>query len=97
MSVPRGTRSRGCCAKYGVRWDDHGHWQSAETAPRLEARLKPGDLLVVDEAGMLDQDSAAALVQIADATGARLALVGDRQAARGGSWRRARSCLPLRS
>lgn len=64
--------------QYGFRWDDHGHWQHAQTSPRPGARLRPGDLLVVDEAGMLDQDSAVALVQIADATGARLALIGDR-------------------
>lgn len=64
--------------QYGFRWDDHGHWQRAETMPHPSARLQRGDLLVVDEAGMLDQDSAVALVQIADATGARLALLGDR-------------------
>ena len=43
--------------------------------PRL---LRPGDLLLVDEAGMLDQDTARALLTIADETGARVALVGDR-------------------
>jgi hypothetical protein len=64
--------------QYGFRWDDQGHWQRAETSPHAGARLRPGDLLVVDEAGMLDQDSAVALVQISDATGARLALIGDR-------------------
>lgn len=64
--------------QYGFRWDDQGHWQHTETSPRHGARLRPGDLLVVDEAGMLDQDSAVALVQVADATGARLALIGDR-------------------
>ncbi|MER6972268.1 MobF family relaxase [Nocardioides sp. NPDC057767] len=64
--------------QYGFRWDDHGHWQSAEANPHPAVRLRRGDLLVVDEAGMLDQDSAVALVQIADATGARLALIGDR-------------------
>ena len=35
-------------------------------------------MLLVDEAGMLDQDTARALLTIADETGARLALVGDR-------------------
>ena len=43
-----------------------------------EARLLPGDLLLVDEAGMLDQDTARALLTIADETGARVAFVGDR-------------------
>ncbi|MGH4001050.1 MAG: AAA family ATPase, partial [Pseudonocardiaceae bacterium] len=64
--------------QYGFRWDDQGHWHCVETTPQRAARLQRGDLLVVDEVGMLDQDSAVALVQIADATGARLALVGDR-------------------
>ncbi|MBG6095846.1 MobF family relaxase [Nocardioides luteus] len=64
--------------QYGFRWDDHGHWERVESSPHRAARLQRGDLLVVDEAGMLDQDSAVALVKIADLTGARLALVGDR-------------------
>ena len=42
------------------------------------ALLLPGDLLLVDEAGMLDQDTARALLTIADETGARVAFVGDR-------------------
>nr|WP_218860865.1 MobF family relaxase [Nocardioides panzhihuensis] len=64
--------------QHGFRWDDQGHWHRVETTPHRAAWLRRGDLLVVDEAGMLDQDSAVALVQIADVTGARLALVGDR-------------------
>jgi conjugative relaxase-like TrwC/TraI family protein len=62
---------------HGFRWDDEGHWdQTAPSppAPPLDART----LLVVDEAGMLDQDSARALLSLADAHGAQLALVGDR-------------------
>ena len=43
-------------------------------APRLDSRT----VLVVDEAGMLDQDTARALFELADATGAGLDLVGDR-------------------
>ena len=38
----------------------------------------PGDVLLVDEAGMLDQDTARALLTIADEAGARIAFVGDR-------------------
>ncbi|WP_246321913.1 ATP-dependent DNA helicase [Nocardioides panzhihuensis] len=64
--------------QYGFRWDDHGHWERVEPSPHRVARLRRGNLLVVDEAGMLDQDAAVALVKIADVTGARLALVGDR-------------------
>jgi exodeoxyribonuclease V alpha subunit len=42
---------------HGFRWDDDGRWSHTEaspTAPPLDSRT----LLVVDEAGMLDQDSA---------------------------------------
>jgi conjugative relaxase-like TrwC/TraI family protein len=62
---------------HGFRWDDEGHWDQtapSPTAPPLDART----LLVVDEAGMLDQDSARALLALADAGGAQVALVGDR-------------------
>jgi exodeoxyribonuclease V alpha subunit len=63
----------------GWRWDNDGHWtRRPDTAPGRAAQLRPGDLLVVDEAGMLDQDTARALLTIADEAGARVALVGDR-------------------
>ncbi|KRE60041.1 hypothetical protein ASG78_15050 [Nostocoides sp. Soil756] len=63
--------------RHGHRWDTDGHrWHQDVPADPL-ARLLPGDLLVVDEAGMLDQDTAQALLHVADAAGARLALVGD--------------------
>jgi exodeoxyribonuclease V alpha subunit len=42
------------------------------------ATLRAGDLLVVDEAGMLDQDTARALFTIADEHHVRIALLGDR-------------------
>jgi hypothetical protein len=64
--------------QHGFRWDEDGHWARVAAEPRAEAVLGPGDLLLVDEAGMLDQDTARALVAIADESGARLALVGDR-------------------
>ena len=65
--------------QHGWRWDDDGHWtRQPDPAPDPAARLRPGDLLLVDEAGMLDQDTARALLTIADETGARVALVGDR-------------------
>ncbi|MGN6252015.1 MAG: MobF family relaxase [Marmoricola sp.] len=63
--------------EHGFRWDDEGHWRSTEpsrSAPPLDRRT----LLVVDEAGMLDQDSARALLALANARGASVALVGDR-------------------
>lgn len=62
----------------GFRWDDDGRWTRQEADPDPRAVLRPGDLLLVDEAGMLDQDTAHALLTIADQVGARVALVGDR-------------------
>ncbi|MDP3950572.1 MobF family relaxase [Microbacterium sp.] len=64
--------------QHGYRWDNDGHWTRAETQPDARARLLPGDVLLVDEAGMLDQDTARALLDVADEAGARVAFVGDR-------------------
>lgn len=64
--------------QHGWRWDDDGHWSRVDSTPDPAARLRPDDLLLVDEAGMLDQDTARALLTIADEAGARVALVGDR-------------------
>ncbi|WGX96891.1 MobF family relaxase [Nocardioides sp. L-11A] len=71
--------------QYGYRWDGDGRWTREPFDIRSDrhlldprARLMPGDLLLVDEAGMLDQDTAHALFTIADETGARIALMGDR-------------------
>jgi len=68
---------------HGWRWDDTGHWDrqphpAPEATPDPGARLQPGDVLVVDEAGMLDQDTALRLLTLADEAGARIVLVGDR-------------------
>jgi ATP-dependent exoDNAse (exonuclease V) alpha subunit len=61
------------------RWDDVGHWtRELAVQPQPGARLRRGDVLVIDEAGMLDQDVALALVTIADEAQARLVLLGDR-------------------
>ena len=94
--------------QHGFRWDSDGHW-SRHPVPRealpAYARLLPGDLLLVDEAGMLDQDVARALLTIADETKARVAFVGDRHqlpaVGRGGvldhaaRWARPEACLEL--
>lgn len=71
--------------QYGYRWDADGRWTREPFNVRTDrhrldprARLTPGDMLLVDEAGMLDQDTAHALFTIADETGARIALMGDR-------------------
>jgi exodeoxyribonuclease V alpha subunit len=65
--------------QHGWRWDNDGHWtRHPNPTPDPSALLGAGDLLLVDEAGMLDQDTARALLTIADETGARVAFVGDR-------------------
>ncbi|MCD4523716.1 MobF family relaxase [Nocardioides sp. cx-173] len=64
--------------QHGYRWDQDGHWSRTDAAPEARARLLPGDVLLVDEAGMLDQDTARALFAIADRAHAVVALLGDR-------------------
>jgi exodeoxyribonuclease V alpha subunit len=64
--------------QHGYRWDEDGHWSRVDAAPEARARLLPGDVLLVDEAGMLDQDTARALFAIADRAHATAALLGDR-------------------
>jgi exodeoxyribonuclease V alpha subunit len=64
--------------QHGWRWDNDGHRTRQDSTPDPSAQLGAGDLLLVDEAGMLDQDTAQALLTIADESGARVAFVGDR-------------------
>lgn len=64
--------------QHGYRWDQDGHWSQTDAAPEARARLLPGDVLLVDEAGMLDQDTARALFAIAGRAHAVVALLGDR-------------------
>ncbi|QIX25178.1 relaxase domain-containing protein [Nocardioides sp. JQ2195] len=67
--------------QHGYRWDEDGHWSQLEIARHEinpSARLLPGDVLLIDEAGMLDQDTARALFAVADRAGATIALLGDR-------------------
>lgn len=64
--------------QHGFRWDADGRWTRVEALPSRGALLSPGDLMVVDEAGMLDQDTARALLDLADQTGVNVMLVGDR-------------------
>jgi exodeoxyribonuclease V alpha subunit len=64
--------------QHGFRWDANGRWSRVATEPEPGAVLGRGDLLLVDEAGMLDQDTAATLLTVVGEMGARVALVGDR-------------------
>ncbi|MFT4263399.1 MAG: MobF family relaxase [Nocardioides sp.] len=64
--------------QHGFRWDEDGRWSRVDSVPDVSARLRRGDLLVVDEAGMVDQDTARALLHLADETQALVMLVGDR-------------------
>jgi len=75
---------------HGWRWNNDGVWtrlavgdRDPETGkphggPPVWARLARGERIVVDEAGMLDQDSAIALFTLAGDAAATVALVGDR-------------------
>ncbi|MDK3255268.1 MobF family relaxase [Blastococcus capsensis] len=76
--------------QHGWRWHDEGCWTRLTVGevdpatgrvyagPNEAAQLRPGDLLLVDEAGMLDQDTARALLTVADECQVRVALLGDR-------------------
>jgi exodeoxyribonuclease V alpha subunit len=76
--------------QHGWRWNDEGRWTRLTVGeddpatgrvylgPNEATQLRPGDLLLVDEAGMLDQDTARALLTVADECQVRVALLGDR-------------------
>jgi conjugative relaxase-like TrwC/TraI family protein len=70
--------------QHGFRWDENGRFgripvtERNGPGPNRGSRLPRGDVLLVDEAGMLDQDLALALLTIADEHRARVVLVGDR-------------------
>lgn len=75
---------------HGFRWDQHGRYtrlQPGQTDPETgalyrgpsrEYRITAGARVVVDEAGMIDQDTALALSQLLDQHDAVLILMGDR-------------------
>ena len=91
--------------QHGFRWNDDGDWSRVPAEPDARVRLLPGDVLLVDEAGMLDQDIASALLTIADHAHAGVAFVGDRHqlpaVGRGGvldhaaRWAHPEACLTL--
>ena len=76
--------------EHGWRWNRDGVWTrlspgdtdpdtgATYTGPSRNAQIERGERIIVDEAGMLDQDTALALLTVADQQGATLAFVGDR-------------------
>lgn len=76
--------------EYGFRQDDDGRWSrlaigdvdmftgAVYEGPAAEYRVDERTRIIVDEAGMIDQDVAHALFQIADQERASVAFVGDR-------------------
>lgn len=83
--------AHGLVYAHGYRWDTEGVWSRLDvgdrdpvtgqifSGPGEEAKLSDRHVVVVDEAGMLDQDCARALLTVADEAGARIGFVGDRQ------------------
>ena len=75
---------------HGWRWNSDGVWTRLAPGdtdpdtgrtyhgPTEGARLGRGERVIVDEAGMLDQDTAIALLTVTAEAGATVALVGDR-------------------
>ncbi|WP_342745300.1 MobF family relaxase [Compostimonas suwonensis] len=75
---------------HGWRWNKDGVWTRLNagdldpdsghnyTGPPKDAVLSQGERVIVDEAGMLDQDTARALLAVIAEAGATVALVGDR-------------------
>ncbi|WP_395245723.1 MobF family relaxase [Agromyces sp. MMS24-K17] len=76
--------------EHGWRWNRDGVWtrlavgdhdpdtDAAYVGPAASARLRRGERIVVDEVGMLDQDTALALLTVAAENLATVAFVGDR-------------------
>lgn len=60
-------------------WRGRGDQATAGDVSALPLEINPGDMLLVDEAGMATTDNLAALVEIAEATGAVVRLIGDPQ------------------
>lgn len=75
--------------EYGYRWTKDGRWSRLSIGdvdekgkiyrgPWKDHAIQPRTRIVVDEAGMVDQDLAVALITIADENGADLGFLGDR-------------------
>ncbi len=89
LGVPA-TSVAGLVHAHGWRWNSDGVWTRLAPGdidpdtgrtyrgPAEGARLGRGERVIVDEAGMLDQDTAIALLTVCDEAGTTVALVGDR-------------------
>ncbi|RGE18535.1 MobF family relaxase [Leucobacter sp. wl10] len=89
LGIPA-TSAQALVHAHGWRWNEDGVWTrltpgdtDPETGrtyhgPSQATRLSRGERVIVDEAGMLDQDTALALLTVCDEAGATVALVGDR-------------------
>ena len=89
LSVPA-TSAAALVHAHGWRWNSDGVWTRLAPGdtdpdtgriyrgPAEDARLALGERVIVDEAGMLDQDTAIALLTVTAEAGATVALVGDR-------------------
>ena len=89
LGIPA-TSAQALVHAHGWRWNEDGVWTrltpgdtDPETGrtyrgPTQAARLARGERVIVDEAGMLDQDTALALLTVTAEAGATVALVGDR-------------------
>lgn len=76
--------------EYGFRWTKDGRWSrlthgqvdhatgAIYDGPTDRFRLGRDVRIVIDEAGMVDQDLAHAITTIAEETGARIGMIGDR-------------------
>lgn len=96
--------------EHGYRWDDVGRMERLAPGeidpttgvtylgPRPSWRLGETVTVIVDEAGMVDQDTGRALLVVADETGARVVHVGDRAqlpaVGRGGNFEAAAAWSP---
>ncbi|WP_256971525.1 MobF family relaxase [Microbacterium esteraromaticum] len=75
---------------HGWRWNRDGAWTRLApgdtdpdtgrtyTGPSVDAAMRRGERVIVDESGMLDQDTAHALLIVTAEAGATVAFVGDR-------------------
>lgn len=77
----QGNSVHGMLVRAGASFDDHGRWRLPKEWKKQPAELAmdKDTVLVVDEVGMLDMNTAEALHAYCDDTGVQLVLLGDRK------------------